>query len=252
MSTSIIASTATIGDNTRYGEFCVVGENVKIGAGCVIGHRVVVHDDTVIGDNVRIGDDCLIHANVSILFDSKIGNRVILHSGCVVGSDGYGFERDGERHFKIPHVGRVVIEDDVEIGAVCAIDRGAVNDTVIGECTKLDNQVHIAHSCQVGENNLLTAQVGLSGTVKTGKNVWFGGQSGVLPHITLADKTMLDSRALVRKSIDESGMYAGDPARTLQDWQKGSAMFYKADEQRKKLSALERRVKELEKKLKGR
>ncbi len=240
---AIVSSTARIGENCTIYPLVYIGENSRIGS------NTVIYPGTFIGDDVQIGDNCLIYANVSIHFDSRIGNRVILHSGSVVGCDGYGFERDGERHFKIPQVGKVVIEDDVEIGAVCAIDRGSFKDTIIGQCTKLDNQVHIAHNCQVGENNLLTAQVALAGTVITGKNVWFGGQAGVLPHITLADKTQLDSRALVRRSIDEPGMYAGDPARSLRDWQRASTMFYKADQQRKKLSALEKRVIMLENRL---
>ena len=243
-----ISDKAFVSASARIGENCTIYPGVYIGDKSEIGENTVIYPSTFIGDDVQIGSDCLIHANVSINQGSIIGNRVLINAGCVVGSEGFGFERekDGERHQKIPQVGNVIIENDVEIGALCAIDRGSIKATVIGEGTKFDNLVHVAHNCQVGENNLLMAQICLAGSVKTGKNVWFAGQAGCLDHIQVADNVKVMGKAGITQNIEEEGFYAGFPARLLSDWQKASAMFYKMDDQRKKLSTLERRVKELE------
>ncbi len=219
-----------------------VGEKVKI------GKNSTLYPGVFVGDGVQIGEDCLIMANVTVNTGCKLGDRVVINPNSVVGSEGFGYERDGERHFKVPQAGYVVLEDDVEIGTHCAIDRGSIKATVIGKGTKLDNLIHVAHNCRLGENNLLLSQVGLAGTVKTGKNVYFAGQSGCLDHITLTDFVQIGAKAVVTSNIEEPGTYFGYPARPYNEWQKANVNFYKADEMRKKLNELEKRLSALEKK----
>ncbi|MFH2132715.1 MAG: UDP-3-O-(3-hydroxymyristoyl)glucosamine N-acyltransferase [bacterium] len=242
---AFIAATAQIGKN------CSIYPNVYIGENTTVGKNTVIYPGVTIGDDVTIGDNCFFYANVAVNRGCRIGNRVIFNAGCVIGSEGFGFERekDGDPHIKVPQVGIVIIEDDVEVGALCAIDRGSIKATVIGRGTKFDNLVHIAHNCQVGEDNLLMAQTLLAGSVKTGRNVWFAGQAACLDHLKVADHVKVFGRGGVTQNIDEAGLYAGFPTRPFLDWQKASAMFYKTDDQRKKLSALEKRIRELEEKL---
>jgi len=242
----VVSKDAFISESVTLSENVTIYPGVFIGENSQVGRNTTIYPGTFIGDNVKIGSDCKIYANVSIHYNSIIGNNVILNSNCVIGSEGFGYERDGERHYKIPQIGGVIIEDDVEIGALCAIDRGTVKETVIGKCTKLDNLVHVAHNCQVGENNLLLGHSALAGTVKTGKNVYFSGHSGSLDHVTITDRVQVGSLSVVVSNIEEEGMYFGYPAKPHQEWQKGSAMFYKTDDLRKKLMALEKRTKELE------
>ncbi len=246
-----ISDKAFISPTALVGENCTVYPNVTIGENTTIGKNTVIYPGVSIGDDVNIGDDCFFNTNVAINHGCQIGNRVICNSGSVIGSDGFGYERekDGDPHYKVPQVGIVIIEDDVEVGALCAIDRGSIKATVIGKGTKFDNLVHVAHNCQVGEDNLLMAQVLLAGSVKTGRNAWFAGQAAVLDHLQVADHVKVAGRGGVMQNIEEGGMYAGFPTRPYLDWQKASAMFYKTDDQRKKLSALEKRVRELEAKL---
>ncbi len=246
-----ISEKAMIDPSANIGDKCTIYPGVFIGKNSKIGAHTVIYPGTFVGDDVQIGDNCLIHANVCINQGSIIGNRVMLNAGSVIGSEGFGFERvaEGDSHTKVPQVGIVVIEDDVEVGALCAIDKGSIKTTVIGKGTKFDNLVHIAHNCQIGEDNMITAQVCIAGSVKTGRNVWFAGQVGCEAHINIADNAKFFGKAGIVQNIDKEGMYAGLPARPILDWQKASAMFYKTDDQRKKLMALDKRVKELEKRL---
>ena len=245
----LISESAHVSFSSQVGKQATIYPGVFIGENVVIGCNSILYPGTFVGDNVKIGDNCKIYANVTINYNCIIGNNVILNSNCVIGSEGFGYEREGERHYKIPQVGGVIIEDDVEIGALCAVDRGTVKETIIGRCTKLDNLVHVAHNCQVGENNLLLGHSALAGTVKTGKNVYFGGHSGSLDHVTITDHVQIGSLSVVTNNIEEKGLYFGYPARPQPDWQKGSAMFYKTDDLRKKVIALEKKTKELDDKL---
>jgi len=253
LESGIVSDRAFVSPSATIGKNCTIYPNVYIGERTTIGQNTVIYPGVTIGDNVSIGEECCFKSNVAINDGCRIGNRVICNSGSVIGSDGFGFERekDGDPHFKVPQVGIVIIEDDVEIGALCAIDRGSIKATVIGRGTKFDNLVHIAHNCQVGQDNLLMAQALLAGSVRTGRNAWFAGQAAVLDHLTIADNVKVFGRGGVMQNIEEAGLYAGFPSRPFLDWQKASAMFYKADEQRKKLTALENRVRELEAKLEG-
>ncbi|MDH5561139.1 MAG: UDP-3-O-(3-hydroxymyristoyl)glucosamine N-acyltransferase, partial [Deltaproteobacteria bacterium] len=239
---AFIEKGVVIGKNTTVYPGVSIGKDTRIGKNCLI------YPGVFIGENVQIGDDCLIDSNVSIHYDSVIGDRVILNSNCVIGSQGFGFEREGEAHYKIPQIGSVLIEDDVEIGALCAIDRGSIKTTRIGKGTKLDNLVHVAHNCQIGENNLLLTQTGLAGTVKTGKSVYFAGRAGCLDHLSVADYAQIGSNSVVTSNILEPGKYYGYPARPYKDWSRASAMFYQTDDLRQKVIDLENKISVLENK----
>jgi len=244
-----ISQNAFISESASIGEQVTIYPGVYIGENVVLGQNTVIYPGCFIGEDVTIGAECFIDSNVSIHQQTRIGDRVIINSNSVIGSEGFGFERDGDRHFKIPQIGYVIIEDDVEIGTLCAIDRGSINATIISKGTKLDNLIHIAHNCQLGENNLLLSQVGLAGTVKTGQNVYFAGKAGCMDHINITDRVQIGGASVVTGNIDEAGMYFGYPARPYQEWKKSNALFYKSDEIRRKNLELEKRVKKLEAKL---
>jgi UDP-3-O-[3-hydroxymyristoyl] glucosamine N-acyltransferase len=207
--TAVISKTAVLGENVRVGANVVIGERVKIGDNSVIMHGVVI------GDDVEIGSDVLIYPNVTVYHKCKIGNRVIIHSGTVIGSDGFGFApRPDGTYEKIPQVGIVVIEDDVEIGSNCSIDRATLGETIIKRGAKLDNLIQIAHNVVIGENTVIAAQTGIAGSTKIGKNCVLAGQVGIVGHIEIADRTTIAAQSGVSKSITEPGkVYFGYPAR---------------------------------------
>ena len=239
---STIDATAKLGKNVTVYPHVYIGERVVVGDNCIIKPGVYIADD------VTIGDDCHLMAHVAVKEKSVVGNRVIINSGSVIGSEGFGYERNGDLHYKVPQAGNVIIEDDVEIGALCAIDCGSIGPTIIGKGTKTDNLVHIAHNVQLGENNLILTQSALAGTVKTGKNVYFAGQSACMDHITIADYAQIGGKSVVTSNIEEAGAYYGYPARPYAEWKRASALFYKSNETRKKIQDLEKRLAELESK----
>lgn len=241
-----VSDQAFIDPSAKIGKEVTIYPGVHIGANSKVGDRTVLYTGTFVGDNVSIGEDCLIYSSVSILHETIIGNRVVINPNSVLGSEGFGYERDGDRHFKIPQVGNIIIEDDVEIGSLCAIDCGSIKATIIKQGTKLDNLIHIAHNCELGENNLVLSQAGIAGTVKTGKNVYFAGKAGCMDHVTICDRAQIGGGAVVTGNIEEPGQYFGYPARPYREWQKASALFYKSDELRKKNMELEKRIKRLE------
>lgn len=204
--TAIIAKSAKIGDNPFVGAFCVIGEN------CKIGDNVKIFPHAVIGDNVFIGSNVVIRSNASIYENVTIGNNVIIHSGAVIGVDGYGFVPQKSGLIKIPQIGTVVIEDDVEIYANACVARGALGATIIGKGTKIDNLTHVAHNCVFGENCAITALVGFAGSVTFGKNVQVGGQAGFNGHITVGDNTVVMAKAGVTKDIPSNSIISGFPA----------------------------------------
>jgi UDP-3-O-[3-hydroxymyristoyl] glucosamine N-acyltransferase len=236
----------------------VIGRNVSLGASVTLGPFVIVEDDARIGDATRIlphtyvgfrakiGNRCLIYPNVTIREDSEIGDRVILHSGAVVGSDGFGFTKNGRMNIKIPQIGRVVIEDDVEIGANTTIDRATVGVTRIGKGTKIDNLVQIAHNAVIGENSIIVAQVGISGSTEVGSNVTVAGQAGIAGHISIGDNARVGAQAGVTKSIPADASVSGYPAREHGLSRRIQACITRLPELLRKLAALERRVDLLE------
>lgn len=203
-----IHPTAVIAPGTRIDRDVAVGAHVVIGERCRIGEGTMVYPGTVIGDDVQVGDHSLLHGNVTIREQCRIGNRVIIHSGTVVGSDGFGFApREDGTYDKIPQRGIVVIEDDVEIGANCTIDRATLGETLIKRGVKLDNLIQVAHNVVIGEHTVIAAQTGVSGSTKIGKYCAFGGQVGLTGHISIADRTSIGAQSGVPKSINEPGKH---------------------------------------------
>jgi len=204
---AIVDPTAMIDERASVGPFCWIGREARIGAGT----RILC--GTFVGDRVVIGEDCVIYPNVTIRETSEIGDRVILHPGVVIGADGFGFAWDGERHVKIPQIGRVVIEDDVEIGANSAVDRATTSVTRIGRGAKIDNLVQVGHNCVVGRNSVLSGQTGLAGSTVLGEGVIVGGQTGFMGHITVGDGVVIAAQSGVTKSVPPGVTLSGFPAR---------------------------------------
>lgn len=200
-----VHDTAQLGDNVQLSHGAVIGAGAEIGSGTIIGAGAVI------GQGVVIGRDCVIGPNSTIGY-CLMGNRVIVHAGVVVGSDGFGFA-PGADFLKIPQLGRVIIQDDVELGANTAIDRGALNDTVIGEGTKLDNLVHLAHNVEIGRHCALTAGVAIAGGARLGDYVQVGGHAGIVGHIEVGSHSVIGAHALVTKSLADKSDVSGAPAR---------------------------------------
>jgi UDP-3-O-[3-hydroxymyristoyl] glucosamine N-acyltransferase len=194
-----------------------------------------------------VGGDCLIHANVTVYGGCKLGSRVIVHSGAVIGSDGFGFVTIGDRHHKVPQVGNVIIEDEVEIGANVAIDRATTGSTIVRRGTKIDNLVHLAHNVVIGENCFLVAQTGIAGSAKVGNNVTFAGQSGSVGHVTIGDNCVFAGRAGAAGDVPANSFYAGFPARPHREWLRAEAAVRRLPALFKKLQVMEARLAELEK-----
>ena len=220
-----------------------VGENVVIGEDVVVGENVTFYPGCVIGDGVSIGDDTRLYANVVIHDRCVIGRRAVVQAGAVIGGDGFGFARDGERWVKIPQIGRVVIGDDVEIGANTSIDRGALDDTVIGDGVKLDNQIQIAHNVVIGEHTAMAGCVGVAGSTKIGRRCTVGGAGMIIGHLELADDVHVSAGTMVTKSLRRPGQYTSIfPLEAHDEWLHNAAQI-------KRLAKLAERVAELEKKL---
>lgn len=218
--TAVIASTAEVSPDAYIGPHAYVGEYAKIGSGSQIYANVVVEE------RASVGADSILYPNVTIYHDCHIGNRVILHAGCVIGADGFGFVPQGESYEKIPQIGNVVVEDDVEIGANACVDRAMMGSTTICRGVKLDNLVQIAHNCVVGENTVMSAQVGVAGSAKIGAWCMLGGQVGVAGHITVADRTQCGAQAGIAGSVRRPGQtIIGSPAFDARAFARSSAVF---------------------------
>ncbi|MBW2430423.1 MAG: UDP-3-O-(3-hydroxymyristoyl)glucosamine N-acyltransferase [Deltaproteobacteria bacterium] len=241
---------AEIGRKFKHGRNISIGPLVVIGHHVSVGDQVWLHPGVVIGDNVSIGNDVIIHPNVSIQERTIIGSRVIIHSGTVIGSDGFGFAPDGTTYHKIPHTGIVQIDDDVEIGANNAIDRGTFGKTHIGRGVKTDNLVHLAHNVTVGENTVLVAQVGISGSVTIGKNAILAGQAGVAGHLTIGDNATVGPKTGVGKPVPDGQIVsAGIPEMPHRLWLRVVRTIPKLPDISKRLLGLEKRLKNIEEKL---
>jgi UDP-3-O-[3-hydroxymyristoyl] glucosamine N-acyltransferase len=235
--TAVIHSDAEIGPNVSIGAYTVIGR------GCRIGSNTAIYPHVVIYPNVSIGDEVVLHSNVIVRESCRIGNRVVLQNGVVVGGDGFGFAptKDGS-FYKICQTGRVVIEDDVEIGANATIDRAAVGDTIIRKGAKLDNLVQIGHGAHVGAHSVLAAQVGLAGSTRLGSNVWVGGQAGFAGHLEVGDRAVITAQSGTSHDIPAGAVVSGSPAFPNADWLRSVTAFAK-------LPALVRRVRALEKEI---
>jgi UDP-3-O-[3-hydroxymyristoyl] glucosamine N-acyltransferase len=240
---AFVAEGARIAADASIGALSAIGERTQIGA------RTIVHPNATIGRDVEIGEDCVIHSGVSIRERVRLGNRVVIQDGAVIGSDGYGFARRSDgTHEKIPQVGGVMIEDDVEVGAGSAIDRPAVGETRIGAGTKIDNLVQIAHGVVIGKRVLLAGQVGIAGSTVIEDDVTLAGQVGVSGHITVGKGTIATAQTGIPNSVEPGSFISGYPAIANRDWLKSSAVFRKLPELRKTLADLERRLSRLEEK----
>ncbi len=209
-----IDKSAFISPNASVGNNVAIGKNVVISDGCVIGDNTKIFHNTVLLENVEIGNDCLIFPNVSIRENCKIGNRVIIHSGTVIGSDGFGYNKnESGEYVKIPQIGNVIIEDDVEIGSNVSIDRAAMGSTIIKRGCKLDNLIQVAHNVTVGEHTAISAQSGISGSTKIGRFCILAGQVGIADHLEICDNAILMAQSGVSKNITKPGYYLGSPAK---------------------------------------
>lgn len=237
---------AVIGVDCRLPAAISIGPRAVLGERVQVGREVTIGAGVVIGDEVEIGDQVVLHPNVTIYPRSRIGNRVIIHAGSVIGSDGFGYATTADgRHIKRLHQGIVVIGDEVEIGANVCVDRATFGETVIGAGTKIDNLVQVAHNAEVGENCLLVAQVGISGSTRLGRGVVMGGQSALAGHLTIGDRVMVAGQSGVHNNQPAGKVVAGYPAIDHRKWLRASAITAKLPEMQRELRELRRRVEQL-------
>ncbi len=239
-----IHQTAVIDPGSSIGEGTAVGPNAVIGMRCKIGQNCRIHPGVVISDDVNIGDNVILYPNTTIRERVIIGNDVIIHNGTVIGSDGFGFAREGTQYHKITQVGTVVIEDHVEIGSNCTIDRATMGETRIKHGAKLDNLIQVAHNVVIGENTVIAAQTGVSGSTKIGKNVVIGGQVGFVGHITIGDNTQIGAQSGVSKDLPANAVFFGYPARPIMQAKREEAAIRRLPDLIKKISKLEKLFKD--------
>lgn len=233
---SFVSEGVTIPDDAYIGAFAYIGKNVQLGKG------VQIYPHTYIGDNVKIGDNTILYSGVKVYYNCVIGKDCILHAGVVVGSDGFGFEPDAKGvNQKLPQIGNVIIEDDVEIGANTTVDRAMMGSTIIRRNAKLDNLVQVAHNVEIGESTFMCAQVGVAGSTKVGSHCILAGQVGVAGHITIADNCVFGAQSGIANHVKKSGMYQGSPIIDAMNWRRSVVGF-------KQLPDIMKRLQELEKK----
>lgn len=237
---AFIGNNVTIAEDAKIMPFAYIGDGAKIGSGSVI------YPHTYIGHYATIGEGTTIYSNVTIREYCRVGNRCVIHSSAVIGSDGFGFTTAQGVHTKVPQVGNVIVEDDVEIGAHVGIDRAAMGSTIIGHGTKIDNLVHIAHNCKIGANCLIVAQTGISGSTTVGDNVTFGGQVGTVGHITIGGNSIYAARSGITKNMPEGFFGAGFPVQTHAEWLRMEATLQRIPALLKRISQLEKKLTEKE------
>ena len=217
---SVISENVTYGDNLYLGSFCYVGKNVKI------GNNVKIYPNTFIGDNAIVGDNCILFAGVRIYSETEIGANCTIHSGSIIGSDGFGFAPSEDGTFtKIPQIGNVILEDNVDVGSCTTIDRATLGSTIIRKGVKLDNQIQIAHNVEIGENTVIASQTGIAGSTKIGKNCMIGGQVGIVGHITIGDNVRIQAQSGIGKSLKDGETVQGSPAFNYSDFSKSFVHF---------------------------
>ena len=235
-----IASTASYGENVFIGAFAYLGDKVKV------GNNTKIYPNVFLGDNVKVGDNTVIHPGVKIYHECVIGNNVIIHAGTVIGSDGFGFAPQTDGSFqKVPQIGNVVIENNVEIGANTTIDRATIGSTIIKAGAKLDNLIQIAHNVEVGNSTVIAAQTGISGSTKIGKGVMIGGQAGIAGHLNVADGSKINAQAGLGKSLKPGSSVTGSPAYDYNKAIRSQAMARNLPEMEKRIQELEALVKQL-------
>jgi UDP-3-O-[3-hydroxymyristoyl] glucosamine N-acyltransferase len=236
---SYIAKTASLGENIYVGSFASIGEHVKI------GKNVKIYSNCVIGDNAEIGDNTVLFAGVKIYSDCVIGSNCRIHSGAIIGGDGFGFAPGSENNYKkIPQIGNVIIEDNVEIGSNTTIDRATLGSTIIRKGVKLDNLIQIAHNVEIGENTVIAAQTGVSGSTKIGRNCMIGGQVGIVGHLTIGDNVKIAAQSGVAHNLKEGDLAQGSPAFDAGHYKRSYVVFRNLPAMNNKLNELEKLVKE--------
>jgi UDP-3-O-[3-hydroxymyristoyl] glucosamine N-acyltransferase len=217
---SFVSENVSYGENLYLGAFCYIGKNVKI------GQNVKIYPNTFVGDNVTIGDNTILFAGVRVYSETEIGSGCTIHSGAIVGSDGFGFVPNDEGVYsKIPQIGNVIIEDNVDIGSCTTIDRATMGSTIIKKGVKLDNQIQIAHNVTIGENTVIASQTGVAGSTKIGKNCVIGGQVGIVGHITIGNNVRIQAQSGVGKSLPDGDIVQGSPAMPYSDFSKSYVHF---------------------------
>ena len=241
---AIIETSAKVGSDVFIGPYAYIGENCIIGDGCSIYPHVYI------GDNTRLGNSCTLNPGVKIYHDCLLGEGCIIHAGSVIGSDGFGFAPQSDNEFmKIPQLGNVVLEDHVEIGANVTIDRATMGSTIIRKGVKLDNLIQIGHNVEVGENTVMAAQTGISGSTKIGKNCMFGGQVGLAGHLKIADGTKIGAQGGILGDVkEENTVILGSPAIELKQYLRSTVVFKKLPEMKVKIESLEKEIESLKKK----
>ena len=247
LNASGISSKATIKEGTKVGENVLIDDYVYIGKNSVIGDNVKILPHTYIGDYVNIGQDSILHPGIKIYNNCRIGQDCLIHAGVVIGSDGFGFAPQTNNNYqKVPQIGNVIIEDHVEIGSNTCIDRATLGSTIIRKGVKLDNLIQIAHNCEIGENTVIAAQVGISGSTKIGKNCMIGGQAGFVGHLKIADNVKVAAQSGITSSIKKPGqVIQGAPAFDFGKYQKSYVLFRKLPDLYDKINGLEKELKEL-------
>jgi UDP-3-O-[3-hydroxymyristoyl] glucosamine N-acyltransferase len=237
---SVIHETVSFGENIYIGAFSHIGKNVKM------GNNVQVYPGCIIGDNVSIGDNTILYAGVKIYYDCKVGANCNIHAGVVIGSDGFGFAKSSGVFNKIPQIGNVIIEDDVEMGANCCVDRATMGSTFIRKGVKLDNMVQVAHNVEIGAHTVISGMTALGGSCKIGSGVMIGGQAGIVGHITIADGAMINAQSGVTKAITENNFaVTGSPALEFKNAMKSQAVYKNLPILQSRINALEHQLKEL-------
>jgi UDP-3-O-[3-hydroxymyristoyl] glucosamine N-acyltransferase len=237
---AVVDPSASLGEKVYVGALAVVGPGARVGA------RTVLHAHVVLYADVAVGEDCVLHSGVQVREKCRLGNRVVVQNGAIIGSDGFGFAKDDAgRYEKIAQMGIVVIEDDVEIGALTAVDRAALSETRIGRGTKIDNLVQIGHSVTIGSDSVLAGQVGIAGSAKVGNRVILAGQVGVVGHLEIGDGAIVTAQTGVPGDVAPGAVISGSPAIENRAWLKSTAVFAKLPELQKRIRELERRVEEL-------
>ncbi|MCW8829123.1 MAG: UDP-3-O-(3-hydroxymyristoyl)glucosamine N-acyltransferase [Gammaproteobacteria bacterium] len=244
--TDLVHQSASIDPGARLGKGVRLGAHAVIGKGCLVGDGVSIGAGSVIGENVQIGDNTVIHGNATVYHDCRIGQRVVVHAGAVIGSDGFGFANDQGNWIKIHQLGRVIVGNDVEIGANTTIDRGAIEDTVIGDNVIIDNLVQVAHNVRIGDHSAVAGCVGIAGSAEIGKHCAFGGGAGILGHLSITDGVTVTAMSLVTNSIEAAGVYSsGTPLEPKSRWQKNYVRFKQLDEMARRVKALEKQIQKL-------
>ncbi len=238
---AFVDSTAQIGKNVA------AGKNVVVSAGCIIGDNSIIHHNSVLLENVKVGSNCLIYPNVSVRENCVLGNNVIIHSNTVIGSDGFGYiTNEKNEHEKVPQIGNVIIEDNVELGSNVSVDRATLGSTIIKKGVKVDNLVQIAHNVVIGENSFIIAQTGIAGSTTIGKNCILAGQAGVVGHIKIGDGVVVTAQSGVSKSIDKPGKYRGTPVQELSQSLRTEAHIRNLPTYAEKIKKLEEKIAFLE------